>query len=270
MPVITHPAEWPGAAKAALTHKVGPLPVWGWGAVGAGAILAYRMLRTRGSSSSLNVNPAPVASIIPGSLGGSQSGGNGGGGSWTPSAGNPTPDNPTASITPSHATGSTDVAGNLGVSLSPSDQAYWQSKLGPNPVTVDETYDPATLLARWTAISAKGTAGTAYTPEDIRIGLAHAQQQAASAGVTPEQYQQAVTNIGKYGDYAGFANQQDAAYIAAKQAAGIPLGKQYTEAQMSYANKMGLSANTPEAITALAKDPTFWALGGPDWQGAKA
>lgn len=80
MPVITHPAEWPGAAKAALTHKVGPLPVWGWGAVGAGAILAYRMLRTRGSSSSLNVNPAPVASIIPGSLGGSSGGGGGGGG----------------------------------------------------------------------------------------------------------------------------------------------------------------------------------------------
>lgn len=41
-----------GGIKGNLTHKVGPLPVWGWGAVVAGAYVGYQWYRSRQGASS--------------------------------------------------------------------------------------------------------------------------------------------------------------------------------------------------------------------------
>ena len=60
MPMIEHPTEWPGAAKAALTHKVGPLPVWGWVAVAVGGVAAFVLIGKR-SGSTVTTAGEPVA-----------------------------------------------------------------------------------------------------------------------------------------------------------------------------------------------------------------
>ncbi len=76
----------PERAKAALTHKLGPLPVWGWGALGIGALVLVRVLGARrGASGSAG---ATVGPLPPNALG---AGGGGGGDGSVP---NPSPSAP--------------------------------------------------------------------------------------------------------------------------------------------------------------------------------
>lgn len=80
MPVLTHPTEWPEATKHALTHKAGPLPVWAWGAVIVGAIVAIRVLGTS-SKTPNNAVRGNGGMLPPGGTFNGYGGGIGGGGS---------------------------------------------------------------------------------------------------------------------------------------------------------------------------------------------
>ena len=70
-------------------------------------------------------------------------------------------------------------------------------------MTVADTYDPATLLARWLMRAKAGTTGTAFTQQDINTGLAYATARASAAGVTQDQLNTAYGNIQTLGDAAG-------------------------------------------------------------------
>ena len=86
MPMIEHPTEWPGAAKAALTRKVGPLPVWGWAAVAVGGVAAYYLISKRsGSTTAATTNP--VATAVAGGFAGNYGSGGGDTGTNPPSPG---------------------------------------------------------------------------------------------------------------------------------------------------------------------------------------
>lgn len=50
----------------ALTRKVGPLPMWGWGAVGIGAFVVFRYIRARqAAASSATPTSANYSSTVP-------------------------------------------------------------------------------------------------------------------------------------------------------------------------------------------------------------
>ena len=53
-------------AKTGIGKKVGPLPVWGYGAVGVGAFLVFRLLRSRKSSGTTTATPLSGGIGIPG------------------------------------------------------------------------------------------------------------------------------------------------------------------------------------------------------------
>lgn len=53
-------------AKTGIGKKVGPLPVWGYGAVGVGAFLVFRLLRSRKSSGTTIATPLSGGIGIPG------------------------------------------------------------------------------------------------------------------------------------------------------------------------------------------------------------
>src|ERR1035437_370644 len=84
MPTIEHPTEWPEAAKAALSRKVGPLPVWGWAAVVVGGIGAYYLISKRSTSTTAASVTNPVTAAVAGGTAGNY--GSGGGASTTSSA----------------------------------------------------------------------------------------------------------------------------------------------------------------------------------------
>jgi hypothetical protein len=89
--------------------------------------------------------------------------------------------------------------------LSKADQTYWASKIGDTAGTVNNTYDPATLLARWEERAAVGQGNSNLTSQDITVGLAYAQAVAAQAGVTSADVTAAKAQIAKLGDMAGLA-----------------------------------------------------------------
>jgi hypothetical protein len=79
-----------GGATAGLTRKLGPLPVWAWGAVLIGLYLAYRHFASAGTAAAAPLTPSSDAST--GTLGtGSDTSGASGGGSG---GGTLTPDTP--------------------------------------------------------------------------------------------------------------------------------------------------------------------------------
>jgi hypothetical protein len=121
----------------------------------------------------------------------------------SPSGGASTPITPTpvssGNSTPGGGTPSSGGALPPGYSgLSKSDQTYWAAhltgKIGP------DTYDPATLLARWQQQAQNGP-GAGFTQQDINTGLAYAQARASAAGVTSEQLSNAHANVAA--EYAG-------------------------------------------------------------------
>jgi len=125
--------------------------------------------------------------------------------------------------------------------LSPTDAAYWSAKLaasGGIGNTVN-TYNPATLLARWLQQAAAGPAGTALTQQDITSGLAYARARAVAAGVTQAQLAAAQAGIaGPEGGWYGVEQPGDQATIDALSQVGM-LGKQLTAEQQSAINAAG-------------------------------
>lgn len=111
-----------------------------------------------------------------------------------------------------------DVASAMS-GLSDADQAYWASKLGGR-LNVTNTYDPATLLARWLNRKQQGVVGTALTPQDVTTGLAYAKARATAAGVTPAELEQAQANIARYGDFAGYNDPSANAFTEALYSVG--------------------------------------------------
>lgn len=84
------PTEKKHGAENPLTHKVGPLPVWAWGALIVGGYLLYSWYKNRSSSSSSGT--AAIATGLGaaggyGSYGGAFSAGGGGGGGGGSSSG---------------------------------------------------------------------------------------------------------------------------------------------------------------------------------------
>lgn len=71
-----------GGVKGKLTQKVGPLPVWGWAAIGAGGLIAWSFLRGGGSAESGEYGVAGLGSLAGG--GGGSGGSGGGSGSVVP------------------------------------------------------------------------------------------------------------------------------------------------------------------------------------------
>ncbi len=94
--------------KETLTKRVGPLPIWGWGAVVIGGVGVFLIMRRR-SSSTATAQPDLGSSSAGGGgagggSGGGAGGGNGGGGdSAVPPAGDHT--NPTPTATPTQPDG---------------------------------------------------------------------------------------------------------------------------------------------------------------------
>lgn len=116
MPTTKPPMKSGSSSGSFLTKELGPLPVWGWAAVGIVAVLVWR---SRMSSSSSSTTPGDTGSaaggqpeiiLIPpsnGGGGGPSGGGDGGGGSMGPPLGGGTPPgdgatttNPTSATTP--------------------------------------------------------------------------------------------------------------------------------------------------------------------------
>ena len=275
MPILEHPTEWPGAIKGQLTRKVGPLPVWGWGAIIVGGIVAFRLVGKRGGSSKATVTN-PVASAVAGGFagnygsGGGSGGGGGGGGYGGGSQPGSAPGNPDgaspggASSNPIAGTSMDAVPGYTSVSTA--DQQYWASKVDPNGATVADTYDPATLLARWLMRAKAGTTGTSFTQQDINTGLAYATARASAAGVTQDQLNGAYANIQQYGDLAGMDPFSVALDKANRLIVGTtpklqgdlittaPTANQYTTAQISALNYItGLQGGwTPDNLQKVA------------------
>jgi hypothetical protein len=78
------------AGKMDLNRKVGPLPLWGWGAIAVGAFWAYRNIYSKGSGATTSADQGSGASLAPVDPyasyggGGGYTGGGGGGGSNLP------------------------------------------------------------------------------------------------------------------------------------------------------------------------------------------
>lgn len=268
-----------------------------WPIIGALVLLGVAViffLRSKSLSSSANVGPAlsiypdtsadssGLANALQGlqALGNIQRGaGNGGDTVTTLPVGQPIPFPDNQNNSP----GSTPIVNNTGgdysgyvpnkanyPGLSDATLAYWESKFGgdnsPNAFNPNNTYDPATLYARWQAIaSGRDPNAGSYSPQDIAIGLAAATKSAQAAGVTGAQIDAAEANIAKYGPYAGYSDPVAAGYVMAK---GATVGIPYTKEQISYANARGLSAQTAESVSQLLADPNFVKLGTPTFQKA--
>ena len=72
MPTLENPTEWPEAAKAALTRKIGPLHVWGWVAIasGGGAVIYLVTKGTLKLPTSTAAVTTPVATAVAGGFAG--------------------------------------------------------------------------------------------------------------------------------------------------------------------------------------------------------
>lgn len=169
MPLLIHPTEWPEATKSALTHKIGPLPVWAWGAIIVGGIVVVRALGNRTPSSSATPNKVPTgATLLPGSAGGYNFGGGGGNGGSADAGGG-------------GITGSDSFAGSPGASP----YAGGVSS-GPPGSAVPSTVGPSTP-ANGSGYSIAGASGADMYQRDLneianQEGLLAAMQSAAKAG----------------------------------------------------------------------------------------
>jgi hypothetical protein len=263
---LEHPTEWPEAAKAALTRKIGPLHVWGWLAIIAGGGVAIYFvhkgtLKLPTSSSTTAAATNPVATAVAGGTAGNYGTGGGSSSSGVSSAPAPTPDQTAAggvADTPAATSGMDAIPGYTSVSTA--DQAYWASKVDPNGTTIADTYDPATLLARWLQRAQLGTTGTALTQQDINTGMAYATARANAAGVTPDQLATAQAGIaGPNGISYGYNDPSVNAFSDALAKVGITNAKPANVAQQNYINAMP-GGFTVANIAAAGNDPKFKAL----------
>jgi len=164
MPMIEHPTEWPGVAKSTLTRKVGPLPVWGWGAVVVGGIVAFTIVKKRGTGSTAAATN-PVANAVAGGSAGNYGTGGGGVGGTGGSGGGDTGSNPPSSGPPPNATALATglvTAGQVGRSLPPI-AGSGAPNSGPDLATTPGQGLPAKLAALITPTTTDATGGGALT-----------------------------------------------------------------------------------------------------------
>lgn len=249
------------AAAAATASSAGAipadvLPVSGAGGGGGGATgsLGGDLTTTQAS-----ITPAIAGNPIAGTSGGAPTTSAGGDyqASATPGTSSQVPGSAggSANASPGTSFPIVDPAGAAAAAsamagLSTADQAYYAAKIGNVPAgAIPDTYNPATLLARWQNQAAAGTAGTAFTAQDITTGLAYAQARAAAAGVTPTQLAAAHAAIAAeapIGQYvpgkvpyggSGLANGPAPATQIAELA--VNQGKPWTTAQLNWSNAHG-------------------------------
>lgn len=116
------PPHGGGGIKAKLGRRVGPLPVWGWGMVATGGLVAfYLLLHRKGGAAS--GGPGGIGAVLPGDASGVGLGTSGGG---TGGAGDPT-------------------GGGVIVTPPASDASWWNNATAAHPVTRSGvgTLDPA-------------------------------------------------------------------------------------------------------------------------------
>jgi len=172
---IEHPTEWPGAIKETLTRKVGPLPIWGWGSVIVGGIVAFRFVGKRGGTATATTNP--VASAVAGGFVGNYGSGSGVGGTGG-SGGGDTGSNPPSSGPPpvvAPGQGGTPIAGsgapNSGPDLATTPGQGLPAKLAAliTPTTTDATVGTGVLIPGTSAYE-QSLSGTATGVPTANVG----------------------------------------------------------------------------------------------------